>query len=122
LSAVFGVELVRADIEADAIDLLAGPIAEARARHVSRDTVFLFGGEDDWEAADRKVRDLALPDDARHRLLNDLERRAATLVREHWASIVALAEALLQKRRMGWEEVAAVIEGSGGKGDRHLTR
>lgn len=96
----------RVAVELDLINCQAGIVAEARYRKCSVVVASLQGGEWDRTRA-RDLLDEWFLDPAKRReaaLLS--ERRAAALVRSEpgWAAITALAEALLDRGEVTWEE------------------
>lgn len=102
---------LRRNMEADAIDTLAGPCAEARYRRTSLFAIYLGGGDGDWESARRKVRDFEPNKTKASAMLNHLEKRSRKLVRqpEIWRAIVALADELERRGRIEGDEAHALI-------------
>jgi ATP-dependent Zn protease len=97
-----------ATAEHEFLGLLAGPLAEAHHRRRSRVAIYLGGGCHDLARARTIAAEIAGFDRAA-RLVDRMERRAQRFVREHWRQITALAEALLARRTMGFDEAVAVI-------------
>ena len=106
------VRLWRTNMEADVIELLAGPYAEARYRKICTFTVFLSGGEGDLERAQKEVADFGRDDAERRAIIEPLHDRAARLVRRPpiWAAILALADALLRQGSIEGEEATEMFE------------
>ena len=105
--------LWRANMEADVIDTLAGPIAEAKFLHVSVVATFLVGGEHDYQMAKRKAGEFVEDEEALRTLMNRLHREAARLVRRPsvWTAINALADLVLQKRTVEADDAVTVVKG-----------
>jgi len=85
-----------------AVVLLAGPIAEARALELSVEYVFT----DETAADDREsITSLALDEVG----FTAASREALTLVEHDWALIESVANALLNERRLGFEQVLDIV-------------
>jgi len=94
-------------IRAHIVNSLAGRAAECRhliayGREPSRS----FVGSYDWDAV---LRANFMAGRARWRL-SSLRREAERLVRENWDRVVAVAEALLERRRLSGDELRALLE------------
>lgn len=105
------VEHCRKLMEADVIDTLAGPLAEARYRHRSHIALFLFeGGRDDWKAANACLESFHGPNSGAR--LDALLKRSARVINDkrHWRAIEALADSLVERRFLLADEAVRIIE------------
>ena len=85
-----------------AVVLLAGPIAEARALH--RDVEYVF--TDETAADDREsIASLALDEVG----FTAASREALTLVEHDWVLIERIANALLNERKLRYEQVLDIV-------------
>ena len=102
----------RRDMEADVIELLAGTLAEARCRRISRNRIMMAGGSGDYAIALRKARDFARNDHELNVQMTALWIRAAAVLRPppRWAAVEALADALLERHVIEGAEACAIIE------------
>ncbi|WP_448192454.1 hypothetical protein [Azospirillum sp. sgz301742] len=102
----------RRDMEADVVELLAGTLAEARCRRISRNRIMMAGGSGDYALALRKARDFARNDRELNVLMTALWARAAAVLRPppRWAAVEALADALLERRVIEGADACAIIE------------
>ncbi len=102
----------RRAMEADVITLLAGTLAEARCRRMSRNRILLAGGSGDYTLALRKARDFARNDRELNVLMTMLWGRSAAVLRPppRWAAVEALADALLERRVIEGPDACAIIE------------
>ena len=105
--------LWRANMEADVIDTLAGPIAEAKFLHVSVLSSFLVGGEEDLRIAKHKAREFVRSENELRSLMASLQKEAAVLVRRPsvWEAINALADVVLRERTVEADEAVTTIRG-----------
>lgn len=105
-------DVIRKSLEADVVQCLAGPAAEARQSRRARAFVMLAYGFADWNAATEKIRDFCGDDEVRYdALLNEFGRRARTIVSEHWSRINSLADALQTRRRLDGIAATRIVEG-----------
>jgi len=102
----------RRNMEADVIELLAGTLAEARCRRISRSRVLLSGGSGDYAAALRKAHDFARTEHDLSVMMAALWKRSAAVLRppSRWAAVEALANALLERHVLEADEACAIIE------------
>lgn len=102
---------MRAAAEADAVEFIAGPAAEARYRRWSFLSCILFGGDNDWFQASATGRDWTRTAEEFAAFLDRAEKRARALVRDRrvWAAVNALADALMVRRIMEAEEACELI-------------
>lgn len=94
-----------------AVVLLAGPVAEARALQRSVDYVFA----DEPAADDREsLASLALDEVS----FLAASREALTLVEREWSTIERVANALMNERRLAFEQVLDIVMESESRGAR----
>jgi hypothetical protein len=108
---------LRKNMEADVIQLMSGPAAEARYRRwpgAGPDFYFaVFLREvtfTDFEEAHRKIQDFCSTDDETGELFNALLEQSIRLVARNWPAITTLASELLQVRSMEADEAVRIIE------------
>lgn len=105
------VERCRKLMEADVIDTLAGPLAEARYRHRSQTVLLAFeGGRDDLDAAEARLGSFHGPDCGSQ--LQPLLKRSACIInnKRHWRAIEGLADSLVERRCLEADEAVRIIE------------
>lgn len=102
----------RRNMEADVVELLAGTLAEARFRRMSRARVLLSGGSGDYALALCKARDFVRTEHELAEVMEALWKKAAAILRPpgRWAAVQALAAALLERHALDAAEACAIIE------------
>jgi len=101
----------REDMEREVIDCFAGPVAEARARHISLYRALTEGGSQDCDAAHSALKDFYRPGAELDAASDALLKRAVKLVSQHWSAINALADELMDRRSLSGDEAVAVMHG-----------
>jgi hypothetical protein len=101
-------------MEADGVELWAGPLAEARFRKIGAVVVILTGGSEDFARIEHITGEFARTLAERYALIGDLEKRARKLIRDrrNWRAILDLSAALLCCWSLTGDEVTAIIEAS----------
>ena len=102
-------DLLRRRMDAEVLICVAGVLAEARYRKMSILGARLGGGADDYEHVERVARDFARDDDEADRIVREGEKRCSGILTRHWAAVLGLADALLDRGRLTYEEAMAVI-------------
>lgn len=95
----------------DAIEAVAGPVAEAKARHWSSGAgylAFVLGTSDDLDAARFKLA-IATGIAADKVEFSDIWGAATTLLRQHWRAVGAVAEALLLRLELDGDEIERLV-------------
>jgi hypothetical protein len=89
--------------------VLAGPLAESRARKVSAAAIFMTGGRQDMEHASELAAGWAISIGAdRGIVLREAEANARRFLRYYWSSVERLAFAVLESGNLTSSEVAAL--------------
>src|SRR2546425_611935 len=103
-------------MEADAMQALAGPAAEARYRRYSAACILMTGGADDWKAAEKLARDFIERESELGQVVDSLYKRATRLVCQpgHWKAVLAVGDALLERWTLTAKEAVALMEDAAG--------
>lgn len=96
------------------IKALAGPWAEARHRHSSVLATAWSGSAGDFDTCRKCVDFFAENEAERSAMWRDLEKRTARIVSFGWASIHAVADALIERRRLTYRQVLRIMRRTGG--------
>jgi hypothetical protein len=103
----------RPDMEREFIKQIAGPLAEARYRRRSLKEAFCFRGSDE-RVCNACVALFSQTTADRKHLWRELEARARRVVAHNWPSIEAVADALIERRRLSYRQTLAIVSQSGG--------
>ena len=103
---------LRIYMEANVVQILAGPLAEARCRRKSPNAMLHGGGLFDAEYARFNIEDFTSNSTETEVLTRELVRRAIDLLSRPsvWRAIVVLAETLIEKHRVEVKEATSIIE------------
>jgi hypothetical protein len=89
--------------------VLAGPLAEARARKISAAAIFMTGGRQDLEHASELAARWAITVGSdQGAVLREAEATARRFLRYYWSAVERLAGAVLESGRLTNLEVAAL--------------
>jgi hypothetical protein len=103
-------------VECQIIVRLAGAFTEARFLHMYPGVSLIFGGgKEDWEFAQECAAGFYSSKGERNHFFEEMEKRTRLIMRRNWLAVVALAEALLAKRRIEWQEALAIFHAAMGK-------
>lgn len=99
--------------EAEAVTRLAGPAGEAKyIRHKKQEFWEILAWEetDDWRTASRCAWDFAASDADFEKFIAKVRRKATRIVRRHWSSVIALADALMVQHSLSADEALPIME------------
>jgi hypothetical protein len=111
------------EVDQVVISYYAGVATEAQLDPSSADRAREHGGGDDEQA--EHFLGLAYPDGVTDEHRRRLRGRTARLVEEHWAEIDRLAQELIGRRRMGFDEaelILGIVRGEEGATEEDLAR